>query len=152
MSRLLLAAGAHGSNGRAIPIGTLSSTVWRKRSDAASRVSPASGKIRSTGRPLPRMVQAEHNRVIPSKPPSRAGNQISAARCQKPACVTGKAASHTTGKTGVSDCAERHDRKDVLERAVLASRNGAVPGSQMSTEWRAIRNKTTNSYAIEIMI
>ena len=27
--------------------------------------------------------------------------------------------------------------KDVLERAVLASRNRAVPGSQMSTEWRA---------------
>jgi hypothetical protein len=26
--------------------------------------------------------------------------------------------------------------KDVLERAVLASRNGAIPGSQMSTEWR----------------
>ncbi|WP_235940092.1 hypothetical protein [Bradyrhizobium hipponense] len=31
--------------------------------------------------------------------------------------------------------------KDVLERAVLASRNGTVPGSQMSTEWRAIPNK-----------
>ncbi len=42
--------------------------------------------------------------------------------------------------------------KDVLERVVLASRNGFNPGSQMSTEWRAIRNKTTNSYAIEIMI
>ena len=27
--------------------------------------------------------------------------------------------------------------KDVLERAVLASRNGSIPGSQMSTEWRA---------------
>jgi hypothetical protein len=27
--------------------------------------------------------------------------------------------------------------KDVLERAVLASRNGTIPGSQMSTEWRA---------------
>lgn len=27
--------------------------------------------------------------------------------------------------------------KDVLERAVLASRKGANPGSQMSTEWRA---------------
>lgn len=28
------------------------------------------------------------------------------------------------------------DSKDVLERAVLASRNGSNPGSQMSTEWR----------------
>lgn len=42
MSRLLLAAGAHGSDGRAVPVGTLSSTIWRKRSDAASPVSPAS--------------------------------------------------------------------------------------------------------------
>ena len=28
--------------------------------------------------------------------------------------------------------------KDVLGRAVLASRNGAIPGSQMSTEWRSL--------------
>src|SRR6202165_5919877 len=28
--------------------------------------------------------------------------------------------------------------KDVLERAVMASRNGVIPGSQMSTGWRAI--------------
>ena len=27
--------------------------------------------------------------------------------------------------------------KDVLERAVLATRNGTIPGSQMSTGWRA---------------
>ena len=40
--------------------------------------------------------------------------------------------------------------KDVLERAVLASRNGAIPGSQMSTGWCTIRNNTTNSYVIEI--
>ena len=26
--------------------------------------------------------------------------------------------------------------KDVLERAVLATRNGTIPGSQMSTGWR----------------
>jgi hypothetical protein len=42
--------------------------------------------------------------------------------------------------------------KDVLERAVLASRNGTIPGSQMSTGWRAIPNKTANSYVIEIAI
>jgi hypothetical protein len=40
--------------------------------------------------------------------------------------------------------------KDVLERAVLAGRNLAIPGSQMSNKWRAIQNKTTNSYVIEI--
>jgi site-specific DNA recombinase len=28
--------------------------------------------------------------------------------------------------------------KDVLERAVLASRNGTIPGSQMSTGWRSL--------------
>lgn len=27
--------------------------------------------------------------------------------------------------------------KDVLERAVLANQNGTIPGSRMSTEWRA---------------
>jgi hypothetical protein len=42
--------------------------------------------------------------------------------------------------------------KDVLERAVLASRNGPIPGSQMSTGWRAIQNKTANSYTFEITI
>ncbi len=80
MSRLLLAAGAHGSDGRAIPVGTLSSTVWRKRSDAASPVSPASSKIRSTGRPSPRMGQAERTHVIPSKPTNHVGDQNSVAR------------------------------------------------------------------------
>ncbi len=33
--------------------------------------------------------------------------------------------------------------KDVLERAVLASRNGSNPGSQMSTEWRARRDSNS---------
>lgn len=28
--------------------------------------------------------------------------------------------------------------KDVLERVVLASRNGAIPGSEISTEWRSL--------------
>jgi hypothetical protein len=32
----------------------------------------------------------------------------------------------------------------------FASRNGGIPGSQMSTEWRAGQNKTANSYVIEI--
>lgn len=53
MSRLLLAAGAHGSDGRAIPVGTLSSTVWRKRSDAASPISRRPPKLeRPVGPPL----------------------------------------------------------------------------------------------------
>lgn len=80
MSRLLLAAGAHGGDGSAIPVGTLSSTVWRKRSDAASPTSAVPEKTQETGRPSPRMVQAEHNRAIPSKPPSRADDRNSVTR------------------------------------------------------------------------
>lgn len=103
MSRLLLTAGTHGSDGRAIPVGTLSSAVWRKRSDAASPVAPASGKIRGTGWPSPRMAHTEHNRVIPSKPPSRAGNQNSVTRpkskhalkAKQPATQPAKPASRT---------------------------------------------------------
>src|SRR5262249_8508150 len=40
--------------------------------------------------------------------------------------------------------------KDVLERAVMASRNREAGGSQMSTKWRAGQNKTANTYVIEI--
>jgi hypothetical protein len=40
--------------------------------------------------------------------------------------------------------------KDVLEKAVLASRPGAEPRSQMSTNRRAIQNRTTSSYVIEL--
>ena len=40
--------------------------------------------------------------------------------------------------------------KAVLERAVLASRTGPPPGSQMSARWRAIQNKTSNSYTFEL--
>jgi hypothetical protein len=36
--------------------------------------------------------------------------------------------------------------KDVLERAILPSRNGAITG------WRSLQNKTANSYVIEIAI
>ena len=35
--------------------------------------------------------------------------------------------------------------KEVLERAILASRNGVAPGSEMSTKWRAKKNKNENS-------
>ena len=103
MSRLLLAAGAHVSDGRAIPVGTLSSTVWRKRSDAASPASPASTKTRAAGRASPRMGQAERNHVVPSKPTSRAGDQNPATRTKsqhasktkQPATQTAKPASRT---------------------------------------------------------
>lgn len=34
--------------------------------------------------------------------------------------------------------------KDVLEKAILASRNGGVPGSQMSTGWRSLGGSIHN--------
>jgi hypothetical protein len=33
--------------------------------------------------------------------------------------------------------------KDVLERAVLAGRNLAIPGSQMSNKWRVLRDSNS---------
>lgn len=80
MSRLLLAAGAHGNDGGAIPVGTLSSTVWRKRSDAASSASAASTKTQAAGRVSAGMSQAERTHVVQSKSTSRAGDQNSVAR------------------------------------------------------------------------
>lgn len=42
--------------------------------------------------------------------------------------------------------------KDVLERAVLAGQAGRELSSQMSTKWRAVHDKSANSYVIEIAI
>lgn len=103
ISRLLLAAGAKDRNGRAISVGTLSSTVWRKRSDAASPISPASTRTRATVRASPRMGQAERTNVIPSKPSSRAGDRNSvvrtkrkhASKAKQPATQSAKPASRT---------------------------------------------------------
>lgn len=53
ISRLLFAAGVRAQNGRPIPIGTLSSTVWRKRQDTASvpvpKPQPAQSRPRTHG-------------------------------------------------------------------------------------------------------
>jgi hypothetical protein len=43
-------------------------------------------------------------------------------------------------------------RMDVLEKAVFARQNEPAWCSQASTKWRAIQNKTANSYVIEIAI
>lgn len=80
ISRLLFAAGAKGRNSRAIPVGTLSSTVWRKRSNAAWPGSPTSTRSREIDRFSPRMSQAERTHIIPGKPTNHAGDQNSIAR------------------------------------------------------------------------
>lgn len=50
ISRLLFAAGVRAQNGRPIPIGTLSSTVWRKRQDATSVPVPERRPVQSRQR------------------------------------------------------------------------------------------------------
>lgn len=52
----------------------------------------------------------------------------------------------------VDDTRVRKGSKDVLEQAVLATRTGEIRYSQMSTKWRAGRNKTANTYVIEVSI
>jgi len=42
--------------------------------------------------------------------------------------------------------------KDLLEKAVLAGQNDRSGCSQTSTKWRAGRNKTANTYVIDILI
>jgi site-specific DNA recombinase len=42
--------------------------------------------------------------------------------------------------------------KDLIEKAVIASQNGPTKCSQMSTRWRAGRDKTANTYVIEIAL
>jgi site-specific DNA recombinase len=42
--------------------------------------------------------------------------------------------------------------EDLLEKAVLATRNGGLECSQMSTRWRARQDKTANTYVIEIPV
>ena len=43
-------------------------------------------------------------------------------------------------------------RKELLEKAVLASQSGQPECSQTSTRWRATENKTANTYVIAIAI
>jgi hypothetical protein len=65
MIRLLSAAGAVGQNGRALLVGTLSSTVWRKRAEAQEADSKAS-KTGSTRLGGPRDLISKGLPVSPS--------------------------------------------------------------------------------------
>lgn len=71
ISRLLLAAGAKGGNGRAISTGTLSSTVWRKREAVQALESPARrpAKTRITPRRSGSAGQTGDHNAMPDKPP-----------------------------------------------------------------------------------
>jgi len=77
MSRLLFADGVCAQNGRPIPIGTLSSTVWRKRQEAASV--PVS-------KPLPAQSRqrAHGSKVEYSNPDTRGSKKPTAPRGRSP--------------------------------------------------------------------
>ena len=78
MSRLLFAAGVRGPGGRPIPIGTLSSTVWRKRQKAisASVPEPPSAQRRQSAHGIKARLFDRNTRG--SKKP------VPAAACAKP--------------------------------------------------------------------
>lgn len=77
ISRLLFAAGVCSQNGRPIPIGTLSSTVWRKRQDTTSVPVPKPPPAQSRQR-------AHGSKVEYSNPDTRGSKKPAAARGKSP--------------------------------------------------------------------
>lgn len=69
ISRVLFAAGATAANGRPIPLGTLSSAVWRKRGEAAMPAKPvlSPAKVR-LAKPAPRQDRSRKRDAASSKP------------------------------------------------------------------------------------
>jgi hypothetical protein len=103
MSRLLFAAGAKGKNGRPFPVGTLYSTVWRKREDAkrigggiASSSKSTTGIQGSTQESPPRK-----GRMVPG--PIRSGNvelpRKHKGRLKIPEASTGQSSPTSSAKT-----------------------------------------------------
>lgn len=72
ISRLLFAAGVCAQNGRPIPIGTLSSTVWRKRQDATSVPVPSPPPAQSRQRTHGAKVEYSDSTTRGSKKPAAA--------------------------------------------------------------------------------
>jgi hypothetical protein len=87
MARLLFAAGVCAQNGRPIPIGTLSSTVWRKRQDATDVSVP---------KPLPaRNRQRMHGSKVEY-------SDLATRGLKKPAAPRGKSPSKLKPSTSVT--------------------------------------------------
>jgi hypothetical protein len=87
ISRLLFAAGVCAQNGRPIPVGTLSSTVWRKRQDATSVPVPEPQAAQSRQR-------TDGSKVEYSEPDTRGS--------KKPAAPRGKSPSKLKRSTSVT--------------------------------------------------
>lgn len=124
MSRVLFAAGVHGPGGRPIPVGTLSSTVWRKRQDAESSSEPAPTR-RGTGqqsRSNDRTITPDyHGRVEEKRVPAIARPKPSKkSKYQKP-----KAAKLRTTKSSASDASASSKRQtlDFMQRAATLRRS-----------------------------
>ncbi|MDU0954219.1 MAG: hypothetical protein E6614_02420 [Bradyrhizobium sp.] len=72
MTRALAAAGVTSGGGKPLSIGTLSSTVWRKRAEAEEMTDAPVGKVRSNGRQVeaPRAVTAPSGGKLVRKKPA----------------------------------------------------------------------------------
>ena len=123
-SRLLFTAGVHGPGGRPIPVGTLSSTVWRKQQEAAKSSAPAPTR-RGTGqqsRSNDRTTSRDyHGRVEEKRVPAIARPKPS----KKSKHQTAKAAKSQGTKTSASDPSASSKRQtlDFMQRAAALRRS-----------------------------
>ena len=91
ISRLLFVAGVKSVNGRPISIGTLSSTVWRKRPSAESSAKPAPTEV-TLRRPTPyksiNASKAPTNKPRPGQASGLEGKNSSIQAARAPAAVS----------------------------------------------------------------
>jgi hypothetical protein len=77
---------------------------------------------------------------------------LAARRAEKAESLSGRLIALQRQITEAEDKLVRiRGSKDVLEKAIFASQNGASC-SQMGTNWRASQNKTANTYTIEFSV
>jgi len=103
VSRLLFAAGAKGKNGRPFPVGTLYSTVWRKREDAKRIGGGIASSSKSTTRIQGSTQESppRKGRMVPA--PIRSGNvelpRKPKGRLKIPEASTGQSSPMSSVKT-----------------------------------------------------
>lgn len=124
ISRLLLVAGAYGSDGRAIPVGTLSSTVWRKQQEAATSSAPAPTR-RGTGQQSRNNDQTTsanyHGRVEEKRVPAIVRQKPS----KRSRHLATEAAKSQATKTPASDppASSKRQTLDFMQRAAALRRS-----------------------------
>jgi hypothetical protein len=126
MSRVLFAAGVHGPGGRPIPVGTLSSTVWRKQQEAATSSAPAPTR-RGTGQQSRNNDQTTsanyHARVEEKRVPAIVRQKPS----KRSRHLAAEATKSQATKTSASDPPATSNRQtlDFMQRAAALRRNRA---------------------------